>query len=841
MSRLLGRSGRRFFARHPWQFALSVIGVALGVAVVLGVDLAGASARRAFDVSTELVVGRATHHVVPRAGRLDESLYPELRAAVRARGRGAVAPAVEGPLRLPGGRRVVLLGLDPIAEGPFRDELTRWSADLDLVSLLTTPGTVAVPGPLADELGLEPGEVLLASTAERLVELTLAGRIEPDPDRAAAASAYLFADIATAQEVLGMTGALSRIDLLLPDGVASALAALLPEGVELVESAARSSATFGMTRAFRLNLTALSLLALLVGAFLIYSTLNFLVLRRTRTIGILRSLGVSRGELLRSVLGEALWVGIPGTAVGLVLGALLGSGLTGLVVQTIDDLYFRLQVDAMALSGWPFAKAAALGLGASLLAGLGPAFEAARIPPRAVLSRASMERRARRRLPRLLAGAVIALAAGGLLVAAGRDSLPVSFAGLFGIFLAAALATPPATAGLMALLGRLLPARLPVPARMAVRGTTASLSRTGVAVAALATAVATVIGVGLMVSSFRASVDAWLGQTLVADFYLSVDETWCRSVGGVSPLADRLGALPGATGLSYSLRRRLQAGDEELRLWAVNTGRDGIAPEILAGDPAGARARFIAGEAVLVSEPFSMRRNVQVGDRITLPTPAGPLEFPVAGVFRDYTTDRGVVALHRDRYRTLWHDDCVDGIGLSFGPGTDANAARRAIEAAVPADSAIRLSNNAELRAASLAVFDRTFTITRVLQLLVGLVAFLGILSALQALQLERVREMAVLRAVGWLPRQLRALVIAQTGLLGCAAGLFAIPLGVVLAALLVFVLNQRAFGWTMSFELNSAELAQGWLLALVAALLAGLHPAWRTSRRPVAEDLREE
>lgn len=841
MSRLLGRSGRRFFARHPWQFALSVIGVALGVAVVLGVDLAGASARRAFDVSTELVVGRATHHVVPRAGRLDESLYPELRAAVRARGRGAVAPAVEGPLRLPGGRRVVLLGLDPIAEGPFRDELTRWSADLDLVSLLTTPGTVAVPGPLADELGLEPGEVLLASTAERLVELTLAGRIEPDPDRAAAASAYLFADIATAQEVLGMTGALSRIDLLLPDGVASALAALLPEGVELVESAARSNATFGMTRAFRLNLTALSLLALLVGAFLIYSTLNFLVLRRTRTIGILRSLGMSRGELLRSVLGEALWVGIPGTAVGLLLGALLGSGLTGLVVQTIDDLYFRLQVDAVALSGWPFAKAAALGLGATLLAGLGPAFEAARIPPRAVLSRASMERRARRRLPRLLAGAVIALAAGGLLVAAGRDSLPVSFAGLFGIFLAAALATPPATAGLMALLGRFLPARLPVPARMAVRGTTASLSRTGVAVAALATAVATVIGVGLMVSSFRASVDVWLGQTLVADFYLSVDETWCRSVGGVSPLADRLGALPGATGLSYSLRRRLQAGDEELRLWAVNTGRDGIAPEILAGDPAGARARFITGEAVLVSEPFSMRRNVQVGDRITLPTPAGPLEFPVAGVFRDYATDRGVVALHRDRYRALWHDDCVDGIGLSFGPGTDANAARRAIEAALPADSAIRLSNNAELRAASLAVFDRTFTITRVLQLLVGLVAFFGILSALQALQLERVREMAVLRAVGWLPRQLRALVIAQTGLLGCAAGLFAIPLGVVLAALLVFVLNQRAFGWTMSFELNSAELAQGWLLALVAALLAGLHPAWRTSRRPVAEDLREE
>jgi putative ABC transport system permease protein len=167
--------------------------------------------------------------------------------------------------------------------------------------------------------------------------------------------------------------------------------------------------------------------------------------------------------------------------------------------------------------------------------------------------------------------------------------------------------------------------------------------------------------------------------------------------------------------------------------------------------------------------------------------------------------------------------------------------ARRAIESVLPPGSAIWLSNNAELRAASLAVFDRTFTITRVLQVLVGLVAFLGILSALQALQLERVRETAVLRAVGWVPRQLRALVLAQTGLLGVAAGIFAMPLGIALAGLLVFVINRRAFGWTMSFEISAGELLQGVLLALVAALLAGVYPAWRTSRRPVAQDLREE
>jgi putative ABC transport system permease protein len=843
VSGLLARSGRRFFARHPWQYALAVAGVALGVAVVLGVDLAGASARRAFDASTEMVMGRATHQVLPRSGRLEETLYPRLREALRQDGGSgaAMAPSVEGALTLPGGRRVVLLGLDPFVEAPFRDELTAFAAELDLVALLTEPGTVALPVPLADELGITSGERVEAITAEGRVELRVAGLIEPDADRAAAASSYVFADIATAQELLGMVGTLSRIDLIVPDALAGRLAVLLPEGVELVESAARSRATFGMTRAFRLNLTALSLLALLVGAFLIYSTMNFLVVRRTRTIGILRSVGVDRSGLVRAILGEALIVGVPGTVLGLLIGALLGSGLTGLVAQTIDDLYFRLRVDALALATWPFAKAAVLGLGMTLLAALGPALEAASIPPRAVLSRASMERRTRRRLPWLLAASGVALVLAALLLAAGRNSLVVSFAGLFGVFLAAAFATPPATAGLMGLLDRVLPARLPVPVRMAIRGTTASLSRTGVSVSALAVAVATVIGVGLMVGSFRVSVDDWLRQTLVADFYLAVDEAWCRGAGGVDALSADLRSLPGATEVTYSQRRRLQVGGEEWRLWAVDAGRRGLGSEILAGDPVTARARFVAGEAVLVSEPWATRRGTRVGDALTLPTPSGEMTFPVAGVFRDYTSDRGVVALHRDRYRELWNDACSEGIGVSFAPGTEASAARTAIEGVLPPGSSIWLSNNAELRAASLAVFDRTFTITRVLQVLVGLVAFLGILSALQALQLERVRETAVLRAVGWLPRQLRGLVVAQTGLLGFAAGLFAMPLGIALAGLLVFVINRRAFGWTMSFEISAGELLQGMLLALAAALLAGVYPAWRTSRRPVAQDLREE
>jgi len=327
----------------------------------------------------------------------------------------------------------------------------------------------------------------------------------------------------------------------------------------------------------------------------------------------------------------------------------------------------------------------------------------------------------------------------------------------------------------------------------------------------------------------------------MADFYLSVDRAWCEAQGGVGGLAAALAAVPGVQEVTSSQRRRLPTGSEDIRLWAVDAGERGLRVPIVAGDPEAIRARFETGRAVMVSEPWAARRGTRVGDPLTLPTPAGPRDFPVVGIFRDYTSDRGVVALHRDAYARLWNDTCAEGLGVVLDPGADARAARGGIEAVIPPASGIPLTANADLRAASLAVFDRTFTVTRVLQLLVGIVAFLGMLSALQALQLERVRETAVLRALGWLPRQLKALALAQTGMLGFAAGLFAIPTGVTLAALLVFVINRRAFGWTMGFEPVSWDLLEGLGLAVGAAILAGVYPAWRSTRRAVATDLRDE
>lgn len=838
MSRLVGLAGRRFFRRHPWQLALAIAGVALGVAVVTGVDLASGAAQRAFDVSRQVVAGAATHQIVGRAGDFDESLFRTLAVD---RGLNRIAPVVEGRVVLDDGTVLTLTGVDPFSEPPFRSYGTSVGANGRTGALLMVPGAIVTTQQLATDLGIAPGGKIAVNAGGNRHILSLLGLIRPGKAEAPLLRDHLFADIATAQEVLGMTGRLSRIDLILGEAVAETIRREIPLDTELVPTGARSRNMLEMTEAFRVNLRALSLLALLVGAFLIYSTMSFLVVQRRRIIGTLRTMGVSRRQLFASVIWESLLVGLPGTGAGLLLGLALGRGLTSLVVRTIDDLYFRLEVAGIPLDWSLMLKGAALGVAVTVASSLGPAMEAAAVSPRTALSRASLERRVRRRLPLLVIMAVAAGVSAVVLLRVQTESLASAFAGMFAVIVAAALLTPPAiavlTSGLMTAFGRILD----MPLRMALRGVASSLSRTGVAVAALMVSVATVIGVGLMVGSFRASVDHWLGHSLRSDVYVSLDESWYADGGDGDRLATALARLPEVVRVSRSARTRITTANGEIRLWALDPAGAEWGLTLISGDPVEARRAFDTGDAVLLSESFARRSGLSLGDTITLPSASGSVQFDIAGTFRDYTSDQGVIALNMDRFRRDWRTRRIDGLGLTAMPGVDPGDLRREVDRTIGDVRGVRVRTNSEIRSASLEIFDRTFTITRVLQFLVGIVAFLGILSALQSLQMERVREVAILRALGWVPGQVRRLVIGQTAVLGLMAGMLAIPLGMVLAVILIRVINVRAFAWTMKFDLDPSVLAQGILLAAAAAVIGGVYPAWRSARRRPATDLREE
>lgn len=836
---MLLRASLRYLLRHPWQLGLSLLGVALGVAVVVAVDLANQSASRAFELSSEALTGRTTHQVLGGPRGLDEGWYVALR---REHGIRNAAPVVEGYVESVDepGRTLRVLGVDLFAEGAIRPSLGELPGRVDLAGLMGARGGVVTLASDLERLGKETGDTLPVRIHSERKDLRVLGSLSPErPLEAEGLRDVLVMDIAAAQELLGRLGRLDRVDLILEGpALEQRLRELLPADGQLVTADQRQASLAEMTRAFQLNLTAFSLLALFVGAFLIYNTMTFSVVQRRSLLGMLRAVGVTRREVFLVVVVEALIIGAAGTLAGLGLGIAISHILLDLVSRTINDIYFVLSVRELVISPSSLVTGAVLGMGMTLVSALAPAREATTTPPRAALSRASLELAIRRRLPMLALAGVVVIVAGGLLLLAGIGGLLAAFAGLFLLIIGSALLVP----GLMVLFMRAITPILGrlagLPGRMAARGVESGLSRTSIATAALMVAISAVIGVGIMVDSFRSTFSLWLDATLQADVYVSVPDD-----GSLEPeVVERLRTLDGLRASSAGRFTRVVSGDQRHRLRVFDLGGR---PEgdfrFAEGGGSSAWEAFQSENAVFITEPFAHRQNLGLGDSLPLRTSEGEQAFRVAGVIYDYSTSEGAVIMSRTLYDKYWNDPVINSVGLYATEGTDAETLIQRARQAVGGIQAVHFRSNQDIRRMSLQIFDRTFTITHVLRLLAMLVAVVGVLSALLALALEQAREYAVLRAMGLTPVQLWGLVTAQNGLIGLVAGLLAIPLGLALAATLILVINQRSFGWSMQVFIPPGTLIQAVALAVLAAVIAGLYPAWRMARTPPALAMRED
>jgi putative ABC transport system permease protein len=854
MNSMLWRASYRFLLHHPWQLGLAILGIALGVAILVAMDLARISADESFERSTEAVAGKATHRIIGGPQGLDESLYVRLRMC---EGLRPLAPVIEDHVTLPAwpGETLQLLGMDPFAEASFRDYWEALRADansgIEVGDLVAMPGTVAVSEATGERLGLKPGSTftIRIGPIERSVQLL--GVIQASATQMGSAlDDLLFTDIATAQELLAMQGRLSRIDLIIPQGIdeeaqVKRLKALLPPGADLISAGNRSQALAQMTRAFHTNLIASSLLALLVGAFLIYNTMRFIVLQQRPLIGRLRALGVTRRQVFRGILGQAMIIGAIGTAAGLALGIGLGSGLTRLVTRTINDIYFTLTVRQLDLLD-PFilAKGIVLGMTATLAAALMPAREATGVTPRQALIRSQLESRASHGLAgATFAGIGMIVLGLGLILCSGK-SMVFGFMALFAIIFGCAWLTPAATVAMITLLRPLLGRWFGVLGQISSRAVTAALSRTAVAIAALMIAIAAIVGIGLMIASFRIAVADWLQTLLRADMYISLPGP--RSAAPVSmidpELARRLAEAPGVAAVSTVrwLEIELQNSLVKLIVYAMAPNSH-AAFRFKEGDPARVWPAFEHEGAVLISEAYAYHQGLHPGATLRLRTDQGMRDFPIAGVYYEYSSDQGVIAMSRRTFERYWNDRRLTSLGIYAAPGVDDATLRATVQHLIEPEQALVISSSRSIREASMKIFDRSFAITQVLRLLAALVAFVGIVSALMALQLERTRELGVLRAIGVTPRQLWRLVMVETGLMGLIAGLLALPVGTATAALLVLVLNQRSFGWVLDLHIAPAILVQDLALAIVAALLAGIYPALKMARTSPAEALRAE
>jgi putative ABC transport system permease protein len=556
----------------------------------------------------------------------------------------------------------------------------------------------------------------------------------------------------------------------------------------------------------------------------------------------LRLLGVTRQQIFKLIIGEAFLLAIIGTLVGIVLGIALGQGLLYLISGTINAIYFRIDAASLMITPLQIGKGVLLGISATLLAVLPPAFEATRLSPVKVLARSQLESGSRHLIKKVGLISVVLILGGLALAFFSGKSITMGLVSIFLILLGFGLLTPVVTLLLMKLIEGLFGRFFGVLWRLPARMVSAEISRTGIAIAALMIAVSATIGMDLMIGSFRQTVAQWVHSSLPADLYVALPGEKMTADKALADhrLKEKIANLDGVKMLSSALHTKLIVDGQLTKLSAFELNeksKEGFIFKHKVADDFW--EKFENQQTVMVTEPYAYHHAIKPGQKIRLRTDQGDQAFEVIAIYTDYTGDQGHLAMSRQNYQHYWFDLGYSGIGVYAREGADLQQLENQISQLLTAQQSVK--SDQDIYKASMEVFEQTFTITETLRWLSAAIAFVGVFSALMALQFERTRQLGILRAIGITSRQLTVLIISETGLMGLVAGLLAIPVGFVVAYVLIFVVYQRSFGWTMAFYIDSGVLYQGVGLAFVAALLAGVFPAIKMARTKPAEALRTE
>jgi putative ABC transport system permease protein len=857
----------RHLAGEAPRTILTLIGVALGVGMFVSIRLASTSALASFSDTVDAVAGTANLQITSDTDGFDERVYLTARSAEGVR---AASPVIEqyvagragGPLPLdaagtPGRERragydetLLMLGLDVLGEAPFERYRPAAADSGSPLAFIADPRGVAITSAFADRTHLGIGDTLTVLSAGRPVALNVRQILASESFEQAYGGHVIVLDIGVAQTLFHRVGRLDRIDLIADparvDAIAMSLREQLPPVVQVTTPAGRTRQVESMVRAFQLNLTALSFIAVFVAGFLVFNAVAMTVLRRRREIGILRGLGVTRGELLRQFVTEGLFFGVAGGALGLVLGTLFARLTLGAISRTLSDLYLIRHASQLTPDPATYGLGMAIGVGVALLAAFAPALEAASTPPGHTMRQGTLIEARRIPISRWSwLGVALLLASAASAWWTVTDRHPE------GGFVAAFLAlggfsclAPGFTLALVAWLARPIRALFGIEGLLGARYLRDAIARTSVVIAAVMVSVGMMVALSIMVGSFRRTVDVWIGQSVRGDLYVEPVGHRLNLGSTVLPpaLVDSIRALPGVAAVDSYRGARVPIGDRVSFVAGVDFevqarhGRlqfmRGMAPEILE------RAR--AGGGVIVSESFHHHQRVAAGDTIELATPSGLARLLVEGVYYDYTSDAGAVLMHRDLYARLWQDDRTESLALYLDPGVSVDATRLAVLARA-GDTLLDVVPNQTLRARVLTVFDQTFQITYGLQIIAILVSVLGVIAALTAMILQRGREIGVLRAIGARRAQVRRMVLVESGLIGLAGALLGSVCGIALSLILVHIIHRQFFGWTIRLTIEPGIFVQTLLLMVGAAVLAGIGPARMAATRVAAEAMRME
>jgi putative ABC transport system permease protein len=642
-------------------------------------------------------------------------------------------------------------------------------------------------------------------------------------------------DIAQAQRLFLLPGKVDRVDLILTKE--SGFRSRWADGYRLQSAKQHRETLSDMVRAFRLNLQALSLLALFVGIFLVYNTAMFAVVSRRKDAGILRSLGANRKEIVFAFLSEVLLLGAVGGALGGILGYFLSRFLTQLVAGTISNLYFFLRPVPPQWSGWILLLSTLLGCGASLLGGLFPLAELVRVDPVQALRGRAPKRGDKKTARNAALAGLAALGISVGLLAASSHHVYLGFASSFALLIGASLLVGLILVLLSPWIRWVLSRMAGLSGKVAAGNIRQNLERTAVAVAAFMVALSMSIGLSSMIGSFRQSLIWWMGTQLQADLYIG--KIYEMEV--PMDFYEELKSIPGLGGVDPYRNVQITYQGAPVFVSAVD-------PSVLQkftnfGWFKGGNENWdpVKKGAVIISESFYRRFGVKPGDRITLNGARGPAVVEVTAVFYDYTSEHGVVMMARSTYLRIFGDTTINSLGVFVDPDHPRRrelldeVRKRAASRGLPFFSRDQLHGNI------LAVFDSTFAVTRSMRIMTIIVAFFGIAGALLTLFMERQKEFGVYRALGFSTPQVAGMTLMEGFGMGLASLLLSLGVGTVLAWVLIRVINLQSFNWTIFFYFQGTPYLTAAGIAVLASLGAALYPIWRVYRTYPQLQIREE
>jgi putative ABC transport system permease protein len=858
LANLLRYISLRHIKYQKAQTLLALAGISLGVAAIVSIGIVNKSVLRSFEVSFRNATGRAALQITGAQSGFPEAILDQVRSVA---GVEYAVPVVDTDGLLAAGkeRSIMILGVDVLIDGQIRSySLAEESADIpDPLLFLARPDSILVTKALAEREGIVMDQMLQVETVRGTLSFRVRGILNPEGPAKVMGGNLAVMDIYAAQMAFGKEGRIDRVDVsLLRDEdleeVRRRIEAALPPGYTVDTPAGRTRQIAGMLSKFQTGLNLISIFAIVVGMYLIYNAVSITIVRRRKEIGILRALGVARGQIMRLFLAEILLISIFASVLGVGMGILVAGSIVGVLGKIVSLWYARTAVTGISITWLHPVVGIACGIAASLAASVFPVLAGSRISPVSAIRSAPWSEEG------YFTGKRLNIAAAFFILLAVMVYCLYRFAGFSPLFrssgflfcsqifllLGLSLVTPAFLRGFLALFHRLLAYRLGATGMLAGLNLRKNINRNAVAVAAIFFGISVFVNSAGFIYSIKGSVTTWLDAVVRADIIVSdghpSSSTNAQTIPMPVDMWRDIEQVPGV--LSADPWRKLYMDYEGKRvlLSSVDMVRRGEYSHfmVVRGSQGEIDRLLPQQDNVVVSEPFAEQFGVKPGDFITVPTPSGPVRCGVVAVVVDYLYDSGTICMDIHTFQRHWGDRLADHFSVRVEPGKDIAQVKEAILRQLGTDRKLFVLPVSEFKEEIRKAMDQTFIFNYALSVITMSIAGFGIIITLLASVLERTREIGILRSLGMLRRQVSGVVLLESVLMGTAGGILGCGAGLITGRL---TLEGAQYSAAVEYFLPLGSIV--WALVMAAGLsaLAGIYPAYRGTKTNVVEALTYE